>query len=265
MAVYEPTTAPQGLSFSATAGRNAERIRGVAAGLAFGNDTGANIGIRTAGVWAGIAFGAIAGRQRTTGRGAVAGLAFSSLAGGINYSAWIRKNLSRAIFRYYARITGDVTDCDLTGLKSFQFRRRFGVLSYLSLSLVYSDKLLTSISERSQGKLVLDMAALINDDESLREELIRVDFYSCRYDKGGQNQSITLVGYGPQENTSSRVALMGVTTETMLADGRMQYRCARPDFYLKPGDTAVYGGHAFMVDQVSAVVSLTFQYMDVSE
>ena len=195
-------------------------------------------------------------------------IGFSCQTGGFNYSAWVRTNLSRAVFRYYARITGagdGLEDCDLAGLKSFQFRRRSGSPSYLSLSLVHSDSLLASISERSSGELVLDMAAVIDGVESLREELVRVDFYSCRYDKGGENRSISLVGYATQENAGSRVELIGVTTETLLADGRMQYRCARPDFYLKPGDTAFYDGNEFTVGQVSSIVSPISQLMDVTE
>ena len=256
-----------GLSFGESVGVNTEKTRGVSAGIGFSNIT--NRAQESEGpTSAGLNIGEIIGVSIELARGFSAGLSVNELAGGLNYSAWLRANKDLAVYRYHSKITGGadgLPDYSMSGLKSFQFRMRSGEPSYLSLVLVYTNELLSAISARQNGEIVLDMVAVVGGEESLREELIRADFDSVRYDRGSQSQSISLVGYKTREYGGSRVELKNVDTETMLADGRMRFHCARPDFYLRPGDTAIYGSHEITVEQVSSTVTPNSQMMDVSE
>ena len=256
-----------GLAIGETIGRNVERVRGITAGLGFNGVTSTAQETESP-VNAGLGLGETIGVSIELSRGFSDGLSFGESAGAFNYSAWLRANKPLATYRYYSKITGGadgLSDYPIPGLKSFQFRMRSGDPSYLSLVFVYTTALLSAISARENGEIVLDMVAVVNGEESLREELIRAPFYSVRYDRGAKSQSLTLVGYQTREYGGARVDLENVTTETMLADGRMQFRCARPDFYLRPGDTAVHGAHEITVGQITSSVAANSQMMDVSE
>jgi len=195
-------------------------------------------------------------------------LGLSETAGCINFSEWVKRNLTISQYRYNARITGiadGLDDYEIENLRSFTIRRRKDDPSYFSLVIAYSIEAFVEIASRQNGEIVLDMVAYVNGQESLREEIIRVDYSTIKYDKSSNNAIITVTGYSTFGNTGARVELLEVTTETMLADGRMQYRCSRLDFYLKPGDTAIYGNIEFLVGQVSSIVSPNSKYMDVIE
>jgi hypothetical protein len=198
----------------------------------------------------------------------VANLGIAEQCGGLNFSAWLRANRDLAVYRYYVRITGSadgLPDYDLTGFKSFQFRMKADATSYLSIVLVHDAAIMAAVADRPNGDLVIDMVATVSGVESLREELIRAPLFSTRYDRGGDSRSINIVGYASGISGGSRVELQGVTTETMLSDGRMRLRCARPDFYLKPGDTAIFGSQEITVGSIASAISPVSQYMDVSE
>lgn len=236
-----------GLGLSETIGANRETTKGIAPGIGFAE--------------------VIVGKIEVV-RGISEGLGLEGSTGISNFSQWLADNADHAVYRYYASITGiadGVADYAISGLKSFQFRLRSGEASYLGLSITYDYDDLTAIEARSNGQIVIDMAAVVNGVESLREELIRVDLHSVRYDRGGNSQSISLVGYRTQTYGADAIDLIGVTKETMLADGRLYYRCARPDFYLKPGNIASYGANTFEVGTIMCSVSPISQYMDVTE
>lgn len=239
----------------------------ILAGLGLGGTAGKNVEMQP-GIFSGLGLGAFVGAIRDVNPGSVEGIAFGLTAGALNYSAWVRANKAAAVYRYYATITGaadGLADYELTGIKSIQYRMRSGEASYLSVVMGYTSTDAAAIQVRQNGEMVVDMAAVIDGVESLREELIRADLYSIRYDRGGESQSITLVGYKTRTYGGNDIELAGVIGETMLADGRMQYRCASPDFYLKPGDTAIYGGGQIKVWTVTCLVSPVLQFMDVAE
>ncbi|BBO73469.1 hypothetical protein DSCW_08860 [Desulfosarcina widdelii] len=242
-------SAPSGMVFGATAGVNFEKQVGGSAGFVLSAVAGGGL-VRNANGQAGILFGAT--------------------AGALNLTKWMAQYGDLLlIYRYHARMTGaadGLEDYDLSGLKSLQLRMRTGEPSYLALSIVYTAAAAAAIAARPNGEIVVDMAAVDEGEEVLREELIRVDYYSDRTDRGGNSQSITLVGYRTRTYLSpSVVALKGVKTETVMADGRRQYRCAKPDFYLRPGDTAVYGSDEMTVGSIVCMLSPTRQYVDVVE
>ena len=199
----------------------------------------------------------------------VSGIGFVSGSGGLNYSLWLRKNKEHAVYRYFARITGNangIQDYELTAPKSIQLRMRSGeTKSYLSFVIPYSQADLEAVQGRPDGQLIIDMVASIGGLESLREELLRADFYSIRFDRGPRSQSITLVGYGDQSFGPGFAELDNIVSEFMNADGTLRYRCAQPDFYLKPGHTAKFGENEIIVDTITCFIGEKKQYMEVSE
>ena len=235
------------LGLSATAGRNIEISRGGQAGLGLS---------------------AVAGRNIERTKSCQAGLGFSATAGAFNFTRWMAANAHRAIYSYFARITGDgdgLDDFEFVGLKSFQFRRRSGEPSYLAIVIVFSNEAQNAITARKHGQIIVDMVATVGESQSLREELTRADFDSVRSDKGPSSKSLTLTGYKTQTFGANRIALQDVMTETTLDDGRLQYRCARPDFYLRPGDTAIHGPDEIVVGSITCIVSPVSQSMYVQE
>jgi hypothetical protein len=101
--------------------------------------------------------------------------------------------------------------------------------------------------------------------ESIRSELARVDFESIRTDKGPNSQSITLSGHSTVTEGASAVTLTGVTYRSLQADGKLRYRCAKPDFWLRPGQTAIYGSDSFTVGEISLNISSRTQSMEVAQ
>lgn len=198
----------------------------------------------------------------------VEGFSLGETAGAMNYSAFIRQNGDRLIYRFFARITGaadGLADYEFPSFESAQIRMRTGSPSYLSLVIPYSADVLAEITARENGELVLDMAAVVDGETPIREELIRANFEYPRYDRGAVNQSITLSGYKTHSFVGGSSVLENVVTAAMDTDGTMRYRCAVPDFFLKPGHVATVDGESFTVDTVTCMIGPETQYMDVSE
>lgn len=188
-----------------------------------------------------------------------------------NITQWVRQNAARAIYRYYAVITGGADgqdDYEFVDLKSIQSRMRDGDPSYLALSLVLTSDNAQAISDRPNGEIVVYMDATVDGISSLREELIRADFYSVASYEGAKSKSIDVVAYKTRSYAAGGTAnLEGVTIRTVLADGRIQYRCAKPDFYIRPGFIVSYDGDTIEVGSVSYLVSSAtgMTYMEISE
>ncbi|WP_319406185.1 SPRY domain-containing protein [uncultured Desulfosarcina sp.] len=241
---------------------------GISVGIGFSAEIHGSVAVRNVGFTAGIGFSATVEYRKSFDRSFAAMIAFSDDIGGTDFTRWLKANADHVVYRYFARLTGGpdgLADHQLSGLKSLQFRMRNGEPSYLSVVLKYDPTEAEAIVARQNGQIVVEMSGFIGGVESLREELLRAKYYSHRYDRGGLSQSTTLVGYDTREYPSNRVALENVTRETLLADGRMQFRCANPDFYLRPGDVATYGPHEITVGTITCIISPDFQYMEVAE
>lgn len=233
---------------------------GLIEGIGFADVTGRNI-IISRGISDGIGLSDAFQSDRIWTAGISESIGLADAIGGISSTAWFAANYNRAIFKFFASI-GDYA---LPGMKTLQYRMRNDEASYLEVTFPYNSDALNAISARTDDEIIIEMAAYIDGSESLREELLRADFYSIRYDRGATNQSITLVGYKTRAYSSNRITLRDVSGETMLADGRMQYRCAWPDFYLRPGDVAVSGSDGITVGSIFCVITPVMQYMDVQE
>lgn len=217
----------------------------------------------------GFGFNAIVFGETDAGIGRVI-LGLTEEAGGLNYSAYIRAVGSSIGYAYEATLTGaadGLSDLVITGLKSIAIRLRQGTPSYLAVSLVYDADVLSAIQARSNGDLVVDMLAKVDGEESLRETLLDAGLDSVRFDRGGESQSISLTAYRTQtfSGGSASQELPEVVSESMMSSGLMRYRCARPDFYIKPGQLVSYGANEITIDSVTINIVPGYQYMDVSE
>ncbi len=185
---------------------------------------------------------------------------------GFNWSQWLRENESKAIKNYYLTLTGaedSLSDYTLP-MKSFQGRSRNGEPTYLSCVVPCEDDYVTAINNRPNGSLIVEMAYLVNGVEEHREVIIQVDFESVRIDEGSINKSITLSGHRT-ESTASKHVIIKSGNYYSLTDGKYNYRITPPDLYLKPGDTLEVDDNTFSVGNISYIVSVDNQRMEVAE
>jgi hypothetical protein len=269
--VYDCDCGTEGLGFSNTAARiNDEFECAVEVGIGFTSEECGRGLEKYGAVVAGIGFNETAGRPDVTTNPSIGsdGLAFDNEAGAFNYTTFIRENQGRLQYKFYARLTGiadGLSDYTFPYLKSGQVRMRTGDPSLLTIVVPYTLEAMAAIAARPNGSLVLEMSASRYGEAPLREELIRADFDTVRADRGGSSQSITITAYKTHSFVGGTAVLENVVSEAMETDGTMRYRCAVPDFYLKPGHTAVYGSESFVVGTVSCVIGPDLHYMDVSE
>lgn len=182
-----------------------------------------------------------------------------------NWTQWLFENEYRAVKAYYFTLTGDsdsTTDVEIS-ISSFQCRLRSGDPTYLSIvipGINYSDEIIA----RSNGDLVIDMAYKIDGEISQREEIVRVELEDIRIDQGARNQSVTLSGHKTETFGSKIVTLQDVTYMRSL-NGKLTYRTATPDLFLRPGDTVKYNTDEFTVGLISYTVAVNRQQMEVTE
>ena len=181
-------------------------------------------------------------------------------------SVWPTINQSLAVYRYHARITGiadGLSDYALTGLRSFQLRMRSESPSFLSLVLPYAQETYAAVKGRANGEIVVDMEAIVGID-SLREEFVRVNYDSVRYDLGAKSRTMTITGYKTKTFDPGSTTLHTVSTESLQADGTIKLKCHQPYFSIKPGQTVIHGTTEIVADLVSCVVGPGYQYMEVT-
>jgi hypothetical protein len=148
-------------------------------------------------------------------------------------------------------------------IESFQARHRSGDPTYLSVVIPGIDNA-AAIMARSNGEMVIHMSKAMGGVIYHTEEIIRVGLETIRTDEGSTNESITLDGHKTTTYQAKTVALEGVNYHSV-NDGKKLYRCAAPNIYLRPGDTATYGGDSFTVGLVTYYVNADQQSMEVSE
>ena len=104
-------------------------------------------------------------------------------------------------------------------------------------------------------------------DQSGQDDVVEVargGLESYTSDVGAQRSSLVLTATQPMEPTIPRtVTLTGVTYQALQADGRRRVRCA-PQLYLRPGDTALYAGHALVVNRCAVTIGRDTQRMEVT-
>lgn len=182
-----------------------------------------------------------------------------------NWTEWLEQNIERAVPRYCFTLTGDsdaTTDAEIP-ISSWQARHRSGDPSYLSVSIPYTATRASQINARPNGEMVVELAYLLDGEESVREEIIRADLEDIYIYEGARSKSIVLVGHKTITFSSKIVTLTGVSYKET-KNGVLRYR-ADPDLYLKPGDTVKYDGDEITAGLVTYYVGETFATMEVEE
>jgi hypothetical protein len=180
-------------------------------------------------------------------------------ADAFNWTTWLRANLDQAVARFYLTLTGaadGTTDVEIP-ISSFQARKRTGYETYISAvipGLEYAEE----IADRSNGQMIVEMAYLVGGVESIREEILRADLEKIMIQKGPMSRSITLYGRRAETFVGTAARLTKPIYSSQY-EGRMTYRFAIPDPYLKPGDAVTVeddeGTDVLTVDQVTYIVS----------
>jgi hypothetical protein len=173
--------------------------------------------------------------------------------------------IQNPVLLYFFTLTGapDGLADIIIPIESFQARHRSGDPTYLSVVIPGIDYA-TAIAARPNGEMVIRMSKAMRGVIYHTEEILRVALESVRVDEGSSNKSITLDGHTTKTYTAKTVALEGVTYYSVNG-GRKLYRCATPNIYLRPGDTAAYGTDSFTVGLITYYVSTMQQSMEVSE
>lgn len=184
---------------------------------------------------------------------------------GTAWAKWIAQHTHEITRIYYLTLTGDADGLsDLTlPMASFQARRRSGDPTFLS-AVIPDDSYYDAIVARSNGQLIIDMAYVINGVEYYRDELVKADYENIRKYDGGRNQSLVVEGHLTESWTVKIIDLQGVTY-TAIDDGLYRIRCAAPEMYVQPGDTARYGSVEITVAEMTLSVDPSLAAMEVAE
>ena len=195
------------------------------------------------------------------------GFAAGLLACALSMTGSMRQwSVPSGISRYYCVLTGladGLSNIEIP-IATLQSRLRQGDPSYIAVTIPGMNYA-SAISARSNGEIVIYKSIVYQGTEYQREELARVTLESIRTDEGGKSKTITLSGHKNQTHIAKAVALAGVTYRSLQESGKLSFRCAEPDLYLRPGDTCNYGDDSFTAGLVQYVISPKSQSMTVTE
>lgn len=193
-------------------------------------------------------------------------IGFSETIGGENIGDQRPYIPTGLVYNFYVTLTGandSLDDYPIEKLKTLQLRMKDGESSFVVLSAIYSVEAETQIGLRPNGTLIIEMASYYQGQEVLREELFEVDFQDARYDVGATSQSLVINGYKILTYDFDTVYLEDATSQRTLQDGRVVYRFARPDFYVRPTHIVAYGDQRFTANEVLMYIGERKSYMDV--
>jgi len=192
------------------------------------------------------------------------GIGFTDADEGFNWTKWLEANRNRAKTRFYLTLTGaeDGEDDVEIPMSSFQGRFRSGDPSYMA-AVVPGMDYVSEINARPNGELIIEMAFVVADQESLREEIARVNFENVRIDEGAKQKTLTLTGHKTESYDAQIVTLTG-NNYRYLSEGALRYR-GFPDLYLRPGNTVIAGDDEFIAGYVWLSVGAREQIMEVSQ
>lgn len=175
---------------------------------------------------------------------------------GFNWTQWLAGNREFAVTRFYLTITGEndlTTDIEIP-MSSFQARKRTENPTYVSVVVPFTNEAAAALEARANGEIVIEMAYLVDGQESVREEILRADLEQINLQQGTSSRSIMLIGHKTIAYANQDTQLSSPTYK-YTSDGRRGFRFASPDPYLNPGDTAIVGDEEFTVDSVLYLVS----------
>lgn len=197
-------------------------------------------------------------------------------AGGLNYTQFFAAAPGQRVYRYYAKLSAQTfptaqDEYDLGGIASIQLNMEstwawwWGRPSRLVISIPYSQEKINAIALRPMADIVLEMAVVIDGVEVQRETIITVDFTSVATEQTPDDSTITINGIRRIWNNSNLVELAGVVSRSVQEDGRVQFRCAQPDWRIRPGNRVDDDGDVIMIGTVTWSVTPMAQSMDLTE
>lgn len=150
-------------------------------------------------------------------------------------------------------------------ISSFQSTVRDGDPSYLACVIPNSLSYIIDIMARTNGDIVIKQGYKLYDGSIQAEEIIRVDYENLQITRGGRSDSATISGHKTISSSSPKsVNLEEVSYYGLQTDGKRTFR-AKPDIFLRVGDTAVYGAESIVVGQISYIVDTRQAIMQVTE
>ena len=145
---------------------------------------------------------------------------------------------------------------------NLQMRRRDGYPTLISCVIPDAETYLDDAENRKDGEIIIYAGSITEDGVRHLSELERVTFETLSYDIGVQSSSLVISGYRTETNTNPRpVDIQGITYYGLQADGKRRIR-AKINQFLRPGDTAICGGEAFVVDQIYLFIDPVNAWME---
>jgi len=187
-------------------------------------------------------------------------------ADAFNFTKWLRENEGKYILRYEVILTGDADGLsDLTlPVSSIQMRMRTEQQTYVGVIIPDVDNYSASITARSNGEIIVYLKAYVNGVESLSQELISVAFETIATYKGATNQSIQISGHKTITFASYTIPLRNVTYRSLQQNGKLRFRCAEPDFYLRPNMTVTYDTDEIVIDYITYAINANSATMELT-
>lgn len=190
----------------------------------------------------------------------------------VNWTQWLALNEIFSVNRYYLTLTGDgestpVADLTLP-MKSFSLRAKKDVddnVFYSLTAYIPTLEYAAQIAARTNGDLIITMTYEIDDVIEQTIQLTRVDYDSVNTFEGSVNKSVALLGSRTILGSTQLNPLADATYENV-TDGDQRFRFAKPDFFLRSGDTVtVNGGTEFIVGEIVYSISVDDQSMEITE
>ena len=151
-------------------------------------------------------------------------------------------------------------------VSSFQSRLRSGTPTYLGVVIPNAPLYASAITARSGGTLAMDKGTRFEDGTEHWQPLVSVSMGGIRYDTGARSSSLTLSGHATTSYTSPRtLEIKALVSEALQATGKRRARAGDVDYLLRPGDTVICNGAAWVVGLIQISVGPRYQYMDLTE
>jgi hypothetical protein len=191
----------------------------------------------------------------------------------INYEEWAWKMIPpathwalptaqprREVFICLLRKTG-TSDVEVP-MASMQMRRRDGNPTMISCVIPDAETYLDYAEDRKDGEIIIYAGSITEDGTRHLSELDRVSLDTISYDIGVQSSSLVISGYRTETNVNPKpVDIVGVSYYGLQADGKRRIR-GKVNQFLRPGDTAIYNGESFTVDQIYLYVEPSNAWME---
>lgn len=177
-------------------------------------------------------------------------------------STWVLQTNTPSQEIYIAVLRADGYDDLEVPMSSMQLRRRDGSPTMVSIVVPDAMTYVDAADDRVGGEIVIYAGRMTLDGTRHLSEFERAELESVSYDVGVRNSSLSLSGYRTVTTENPRpVDLEGITYHGLQADGKRRIR-GKVNFFLRPGDTAIYGDDSFLVDQIYVKVEARNSWME---